>query len=267
MPLYGSYGYNYPMPPRKQLNYDTFPNDLIAPGRNFYTEITFMEYNIIDQLTSRRLMIPLGGVRLPIPRKVNEVQTLTWNTESAKSAAVSILQGLAPRITAVGDALLKVGSAAAGITINPLLFMTFEKPNYRDHTLSWSLAPDTPEESRTIVKIANYIKFNSLPRQSFGGTVLNYPNIANIKLFPDDMFTMIFRPCAVMGVQVDYTGSGGPSFFFDGAPTVVNLTIQLREIQLWDQTNYNGQGGVLGDLDNIRNNVTAAKEKIRNAFS
>jgi len=34
-------------------------------------------------------------------------------------------------------------------------------------------------------------------------------------------------------VQVDYNGSGTPSFFKSGAPTIINLTLQLKEIQLW----------------------------------
>ena len=40
------------------------------------------------------------------------------------------------------------------------------------------------------------------------------------------------KPCAIIAVQVDYTGAGQPSFFKSGAPTIVNLTLQLKEYQL-----------------------------------
>jgi hypothetical protein len=245
MALYGSYGYNYPTPPKKTLSYKSFPNDLTAPGRNFYTELTFMTYNVRQQMTASALFTPSGGVRLPIPRKLNDVQTLSWSPESGTSAAASILAGgLGGRAMATASALGGIGGAVAGVAVNPLLFMTFQKPNYKEHSLSWSLMPNTEQESRTIVDIVNYLKFNSLPRQDFGGALYRYPNILFVKLYPNDLFTMTFRPCAVTSVSVDYTGAGTPSFFKNGAPVVVNIGLNLTEIQLWDQTNYDGGPGI-----------------------
>ena len=71
---------------------------------------------------------------------------------------------------------------------------------------------------------------------------------------------MKFRPCAVNGVSVDYTGAGVPSFFKNGAPTVINLTLQLTEIQLWDQTNYTGGESTLESLN------PADAEKLKKAI-
>jgi hypothetical protein len=260
MPVYGSFGYNFPTPPRKSIVYNSFPNDLVAPGRNFYTEITFMSYNVNQQLTSTRLFTPTGGIRLPIPRKLNDTQTLVWNAVSGTSAAAGLLGSFLPNATRIAQSVATMGSAFAGAAVNPLLFMTFDRPNYKDHTLSWSLAPNTEAESRTIVQIVNNLKFNSLPRQDLGGAVLRYPNIAFVKLYPDDMFTMTFRPCAVTGVSVDYTGAGSPTFFKNGAPAVVNLNLSLQEIQLWDQTNYNGEEGVINSY------VQSAMSSIGNFF-
>ena len=246
MAIYGSYGtIRYPTPPTKKYNFKCFPNDLVAPGRNFYTDLTFMTYNINQQLTATAKFTPKGGCRLPIPKKLNDIQTLSWSEESATSAAASALSGLVGgQVAGLASTVAKTGGAIMGVAVNPLLFMTFQKPNYKEHTLSWALMPSTEQESRTIVDIVNYLKFNSLPRQSAGGLLYNYPNILYVKINPDDVFTMTFRPCVVISVQVDYTGSGGPSFFRNGAPTVVNLSLNLKEIQLWDQTNYSGQQGV-----------------------
>ena len=70
-----------------------------------------------------------------------------------------------------------------------------------------------------------------------------YPSIALVKLFPDDKFTFKLRPCAITNVIVDYTAGGGPSFFRDtGAPTVVNLTVVMKEIQIWDKNSFNSIG-------------------------
>jgi len=269
MALYGSYGNSrYPTPPKKQYNLKSFPNDLVAPGRNFYTELTFMTYNVTQQLTATRKLTPVGGIRLPIPKKLNDVQTLSWSAESGTSAAASILGGgLSGRATGAASALVSVGSAAAGISVNPLLFMTFQKPNYKEHSLSWALMPSTEQESKTIVDIVNYLKFNSLPRQDLGGAVYVYPNILYVKLYPNDIFTMTFRPCAVTSVQVDYTGSGTPSFFKNGAPTVVNLSLNLTEIQLWDQTNYDGGQGIsVFNNSTLNSSIDLAKNAL-NSFN
>jgi hypothetical protein len=69
-------------------------------------------------------------------------------------------------------------------------------------------------------------------------------------MLPDEM-GMHFKNCAIISVQVDFTGAGAPSFFRGtNRPTVVNLTLQLKEIQLWDQTDYTGQ--TIGTADTAR---------------
>jgi hypothetical protein len=73
---------------------------------------------------------------------------------------------------------------------------------------------------------------------SYNGPFLKYPNLALIQLRPEDMYTFKFKPCAVSAVSVDYSGGGSPSFFKNGAPTVVNVAIQLKEVELWTQNDY-----------------------------
>ena len=271
MSIFGSFGYNYPLPPRKSFSFRTFPNDLMRStdkNKNFYTELTFVSYSVQQQLTATALTIPEGGgIRLPIPKKLNDVQTLVWSPESGTSAAAGILGGMiSSSAAAAGSAIKTFGGAYLGYAVNPLLFMTFQKPNYKEHSLSWSFTPNTEQESNTLVDIINYLKFNSLPKQVLGGGIYEYPNILFVKLFPDDTFTMRFRPCAVNGVSVDYNGAGVPSFFKNGAPTVVNLTLQLTEIQLWDQTNYTGSKGTTPSdaLETVR---TTLRDAIREGLS
>ena len=68
---------------------------------------------------------------------------------------------------------------------------------------------------------------------------MNYPNIANIFMLPSSDFTFEFKPCAITSVQVDYTAGGQPSFFIGtNAPTIVNLTISVKEIELWTQEDF-----------------------------
>jgi hypothetical protein len=64
---------------------------------------------------------------------------------------------------------------------------------------------------------------------------MKYPQIAQVvlKAAGGDRYLYKFKPCAIISVQVEHTAAGMPSFFNSGAPTVVNLTLQLKEIQLW----------------------------------
>lgn len=247
---------NIPTKPKASFQSFSFPDDLTssASGRNYYTQINFVEYSPALQL-GLNLIKPSGGCNLPLPRKINEVQTLSWEAESATSTGAQMGSGLLGAFNTgskrslaiqtglqVAGVLAKGGSFAAGVLgglqINPALFMLFKTAGFKEHSLSWTFTPNNEKESQTLSDIINYFKYNSLPTNS--GTVMGYPSIAMVKLYPDDAFTFKFKPCAVTGVQVDYTGGGGPSFFRkNGAPTVVNLTIGLKEIELWSKQNYN----------------------------
>lgn len=58
--------------------------------------------------------------------------------------------------------------------------------------------------------------------------------------FKPDKYLFKFQPCAIISVAIDHTAGGTPSFFKNGAPTVVGLSLKLKEIALWTQDNYQG---------------------------
>jgi hypothetical protein len=125
---------------------------------------------------------------------------------------------------------------ALGFAINPFLTMLFKTSNFKEHNLQWTFTPNSQDESNDLVAIINYFKYNMLP--NYQGLFLEYPNIVLIQLNPVSEFTFNFKPCAISAVSVDYSGGGTPSFFRDGSPTVVNLSLQLKEIELWTQNDY-----------------------------
>jgi hypothetical protein len=250
-----------PTKPKPALDYYSFPNDLISDGRQFCMDIQFLEYDA--SLTNIGMFFPsvatyfpsaaytpTGGITLPIPKKLNDVQTVVWDSVSATGAAASVastFSSLAARATGLGAGVANAGSVIGalipgGLAVNPHLFMLFKQPTFKEYTLSWTFAPKNEQESLTLAKIIDYFKFNMLPARAggiFADLGLNYPSIAMIKMYPNDFFTFRFKPCAVKSVQVDYTGAGVPSFFKrTGAPTVVNFTVYLQEIQYNIKDNY-----------------------------
>lgn len=261
---------NFPIPPQKQFRFLSMPNDLQANKRNYYTEIFFQKFttasyknvnnpipaditNIFNNLISFIPDVLTGGgaetsfasssstaIRLPIPTKVNDRLTLSWQNQSVlqvagRTASSLLSRGLSNALNAAGP-LAGAGLALAGKALNPLLFQQFNNQNFREFTFEWDLAPKNEQESATVKDIIDIIKGASLP--SFGFPFQDYPLIAMVKMYPNNLNNhIIFKPMAVTGISANYT-SNGPSFFEEtrftsGAPTVIALTVAFTEIKLW----------------------------------
>ena len=259
---------NIPTKPKNTtFNSMAFPNDLIKADntRNFYTMINMVNYNTLTSIgsalglsddkyfinsssTNGASAAPsdyINSYLLPIPMKINEVQTMQWAETSPEQLATSLLDQIKANAGQIIGTAINIASAGAGVasaisgkTVNPMLWMQFKQPDFKVHNLSWTLTPNNEKESNTIKDIINYLKKYSLPSVSLDGALLVYPNIAMIKFYPEDSFIFKLKPCAVTSVQVDYTAAGGPAFYKNGAPVAVNLTIGLKEIELWTQNNY-----------------------------
>jgi hypothetical protein len=215
----------------------TFPSDLIADKRNFYTNIQFVKYSPSYQL-SKTYYTPNGGIKLPIPLKLNDTMLLHWGTvsftDSLIGGAMSLVEGAAGKTASSALGLTaQLGGILSGSALNPLMFLAFQRPEYREFSLSWVLAPVNEKESKTVKEIVRICKRAASPTYE---TVflMGYPNVALIRMYPDDLFGSIyFKPCVITSVQVTYNGTPTPSFFKNGAPTVVGLTLNLKEMQFW----------------------------------
>lgn len=234
---------NFPQPPQRGFSNDSFPADLVSGDRKFYTSISFAKFT--GYSLSGGLSLNFGGnIKLPIPRKLNDNEVMLWEewslTNDVKSGAVNVAQrylgSTAGSITSALSNLSEKQGSFTGTTINPYMFMMFKRPSFKEFTLQWSLAPNSQRESDSLDQIIKKCKRAALP--TISGVTMEYPDIANIKLYAgqaNDKYLFKFKPCAIISVQVDYTGSGMPSFFKSGAPTIVNLTLQLKEIELWSK--------------------------------
>ena len=225
---------NPPSPPPTQGGGGMmFPKDLKAGGRNFATSISFQSYGAFGGALGN---VPFlggiggmfgGGITLPIPRKINDVQTVVWEEASIVSAALGVSSSLQGLSTAGA-----IAGAGVGLRLNPALIMMFKQPNFKEWNLQWTLAPNSSDETNAVSNIIKMFKRNMSPGVS--GPFYSYPMLAQISFSPSNFLPRL-KPAAIMAVQTDFTAAGQPSFFRDGGPTVVNLTISLREVQLWTQ--------------------------------
>lgn len=254
---------NFPTPPQRSGGGSmTFPEDLIssAGDRKYYTSISFVEYDM--SILGGFNMSFGGGLKLPMPRKLNDNEILLWEEWNGGAKALAAAEGVvggalgagagkvlggrigmglgmlgSPAIAGALSAGIDLAQISTGKTINPFMFMMFKRPSFKEHTLQWTLAPRSQKESDTLKDIIKECKRSALPPKP-SGLLMDYPKIAMVQLFAGkgkDQYLYKFKPCAVISVQVDYSATGLPAFFESGAPVAVNLTLNLKEIELWFQ--------------------------------
>ena len=223
---------NFPKPLDRNERFGSlvFPNDLInSTGRNFHTQIQFVDYSIFQQINfAGAYALPSGGMKLPIPTRLNDELVLQW---SAVPVTDTLLGAMGGNAKGIGIAA-QLGGGAIGVAINPLMFLLFQRPDYRKFSLSWLLTPRNEKESNTIKDIITKCKRAASPTNLF--PLMGYPQVALIKMHPNDIFGhMVFKPCVITSVQADYAKAPTPAFHKNGAPSVVSLTLNLMEMQFW----------------------------------
>jgi len=143
--------------------------------------------------------------------------------------------------SAFGNALSKMtgGSNVAGaagqifgMAKNNFQVIMLKGPSYKKHEMNWKLAPKSQTESDELKKMINQINNWSAPGIAFSGTYFTFPKVFNISFVGTD-YLYKFKPCVCTDVSVNYTASGVPSFFKNGAPESVNLKLSFWELEYW----------------------------------
>lgn len=252
----------------------TYPSDIFAPvgsdgmPNQFYTTIRYRPFSSLNSNTGT------GTITLPIPRKINDVLTLSWSQESF----TSLFAALGVNLVNFG-----LGFSGTGLLINPALFMMFKHPNFKVIEMSWTLVADNEQESIQIAKIIDELKYQASPNSIgtntttavtsaagaitgastalglgagvggilIGGSVgaaagaalgyfgvMQYPSVFELQLYPSKYFTFPIKPCIIEGIAVDYTAGDVPAFHKNGSPVVVNLTVRFKEIEIWEKSTW-----------------------------
>ena len=145
--------------------------------------------------------------------------------------------------------LNNIGQAefSARSAVNPFTQLLYKGPQYRKYQIPVSIKPKNKEDARAALDIISVFRIASSPsvpsttgisvgEKTIGaGTsfLFGYPHLTqfDIQFSVDGNIKKIFRskPCVIDSVAVDYGGQK-MTFFEDGVPTEMNLTIQLTEI-------------------------------------
>ena len=211
----------------------------------------------------------LGSVMLYAPHTRQDVYKLQWNQATdvgqagaalmsgggtATGAAMSVIEGNNETVESlknqgpqVASGLLSqvggtsLGSAqgrnitnrAAGKAVNPHLEMFFQSVDFRTFTFDFKMSPRSRKEAKNINKIVQLLKYASAPALLDGeyGWYFAYPNVFDITMFNESKTHKIARS-ALTGIQVDHSGAGVNSTFYDDYPVETNLNVQFTELEI-----------------------------------
>ena len=183
-----------------------------------------------------------------IAAKVIEV-----GTEQAKELATNLRDASGEQLSVL--AREGTGGFATGLNRmfngipNPNVTALFRGVGLKSHSFEWKLAPRNKQETTELFAIVHAFKHTALPdvdRQTTRMT-MGFPDECVIKIhgtnpaqYLGDVETMImFKPCVIKNVTVNYTPDNTPSFFReDGYPTAVSLRLDLQETMIHTKGDY-----------------------------
>jgi hypothetical protein len=257
----------------------SFPNDLDQYGA--WINIEFTEYKR-KSIFSSVFSNPQGGIRLPLPKGMTDKFGVKYGEQNQDPAVGAGIEGaLAANdsgkgvggILATGAAAAVAGKAASGVLSgisglagkvglnaspgeilqlgglaqNPFLTVLFQQPSFKRFSFSWKLSPTTPAESETLNTIIRKFKYHMLPGLQPGaaGTLLTYPDMAQIKFNPVDTYLYQFKNCVVENISINYAPASTPALFDGGAnaPVEVDISIDFLEIEYWLKEDISSEFG------------------------
>ena len=163
--------------------------------------------------------------------------------DKAKLLGISqVSKALGEFIPGVGDSdLNNFFSATVGVVENPRNESLFKDVTRKTFKFDFKFAPRSSQESLIMLNIIEAFRFHMLPEVSASGALLLSPHEFEIDFLFKDLNSRQFVTNLKMpkigrafctAVNVDYTPNDRSSFFMDGTPTEVNLSVEFDQALL-----------------------------------
>lgn len=159
------------------------------------------------------------------------VNSVIQNRTSLAQGALSKLAGSA--LGGNAKAIVNQTFKSKGQAINPHMEMFFDNIDFRAFTFDFKLAPRNASEAKAIREIINLFKYAATPAydSSPGGVFFRYPNVFEITFFNENETHKIATSC-LTAVNVNYTGPGINSTFYDNYPVETHLNLTFTELEI-----------------------------------
>ena len=171
------------------------------------------------------------------------------------SALAALKTSALNRIPGVGGNLSinDITGSTRGIVLNPNAELLYDSPDLREIGMVFKMVPQTADEAKQIKMICDAFRTASLPKYGAGtkptagiGTddkpldsgASNFIRIPNLCKFTfmtgsgSNTNIAQYKPCAITGVQVNYTPDGTYATYGDGSPVATEITLKFVETKL-----------------------------------
>jgi hypothetical protein len=142
-------------------------------------------------------------------------------------------------------------SRATGQIVNPNLELLFQGVNLRSFAFDFDLAPRDQKESEVVKQIIRIFKQSMAPKIGElgpgSGLFVKAPDVFLLKYksgSADHPFLNKFKPCALVNMGTNYTGSGSYSTYADKTPVHMKLNVSFTELNPIYYEDYKNVGGV-----------------------
>jgi hypothetical protein len=252
------------------------PGPLQHPGEmgRYYTLIQFIKYGRKNP-KSRALGTAQADIVLPLPNNLREYYAIMYgDVEFDKIGGVMdvadqfVSDFQAGRAKLDADALADAGAATTelaqavsrrfvnyisgdlggvidrvqGNVVNPHITAVFRGVGLREHTLSWTVTARTPQESRNVRRILDFVREKMHPTKK-SAFLLNFPDEAYVRFCVDDQeFLYPIYKSVVTSLVIDPSSDGNNAFFKGtDAPVVTNFEITFKEVESLTREDFTGQ--------------------------
>jgi hypothetical protein len=148
------------------------------------------------------------------------------------------------------DSLL---SRASGQALNPNMELLFQGVTLRRFQFQFDLAPRDYNEAGIVKDIIRNFKQSSAAKNSSGGSggglFISAPNVylLEFRQGPNKHpFLPSFKPCALLTMTVDYTGTGSYATYDDATPVLMKLGLVFQELNPIYASDYDSGDGTNG---------------------
>jgi hypothetical protein len=253
--------------PQEQLKYYMQLN--ISNYQSFTTGVSDIQINSSNITNS---------IFLPLPDALKDLQSVNWTRSDELAKAFAGVAGVAGGITAmlaggaknaIGQSIKAVGGATAaggiaslvgqsvrlsGIAPNQFVTILLNGPEYKEHTFTWTLAPNNPNEAEVLRQIIQLLNNVMAPGMGGGGLYWNFPQIFQISFAPNPEYLFQFKPAVLTNFMVDYAAGHAPTFLRNDSnahgenpPEAISVQAQFLEIEYWKNGDFTAFGQSLGN--------------------
>jgi hypothetical protein len=141
-------------------------------------------------------------------------------------------------------------SRSTGQVLNPNMELLFKGVGLREFSFNFDFVPKDPNEAGVVKDIIRTFKTSMAPRSSAGGgngLFISAPNVFVLEYKSGGRshpFLNRFKPMAMKGMSVNYTGSGTYAVYNDSTPIHMKLSLNFQELNPIYFEDYQGVGGV-----------------------